>query len=82
MSRVNKSDKNQPQIDHFKCENLNYDLDKKKLARFVLEVLPNTVTQPRYIMVSIYQFILIIAVIKQKIIKFYEILQDFIARVI
>ena len=46
------------------------------------EVLPNTVTQPRYIMVSIYQFILIIAVIKQKMIKFYEILQDFIALVI
>ena len=25
---MNKSDKNQPQIDHFKCENMNYDLDK------------------------------------------------------
>ena len=33
-------------------------------------------------MVSIYQFILIIAVIKQKMLKFYEILQDFIAQVI
>ena len=68
---MNKSDKNQPQIDHFKCENLNYDLDTKESEKFVLKKYYQIQLHNR----DIYNCVnlsVIITVIKQKMLKFYE----------